>query len=150
MMAVVPRLQLIALAIGATAAPVAAGIQVVSSSSDEVVLEVTTGALRLGAAEGTSTGYDRAALEGASFYDRVGAPRVPVLAVLVAIPSGSIPELAAVVSINLIPSTNWTSSVVVTEAATSGPNISRLRVTCTSSMSMPMAAPASPGKMVPE
>lgn len=57
---------------------------------------------------------------------------------------------ARIRSIQRIPSTRVASSPVVTEATTSGPNISRDRVTWTSRTWMPSVAAASPGKIVPE
>mgnify|MGYP003289314976 CR=1 FL=1 len=53
-------------------------------------------------------------------------------------------------SMKRIPSTSCFNSAVVTDAITSGPNISRDNATWSSSMSMPTATPARPGKIVAE
>src|SRR5258706_348650 len=58
--------------------------------------------------------------------------------------------LASILSMKRTPRTSSASSAVVTETGTSGPNISRESVTCTSRTSTPRTAAARPGKIVPE
>src|SRR5687768_13090608 len=58
--------------------------------------------------------------------------------------------LAIICSTKRTPSTSCRSSSIVTDAGTSGPNMPRLIVTCTSSRSLPSVAAATPGKIVPE
>jgi hypothetical protein len=70
-----------------------AQIQLVSSDSQGVVLEVTTGPVQLSAAEAPTVGFDRVAIPGAGANRAIGAPRVPVLGTLVGLPDGAEAEV---------------------------------------------------------
>ncbi len=68
-------------------------IRLVASDPDGVVLEVTTGPIRRSAADAPALGFDRVTLPGAGANHLPGAPRVPVVGTLVAIPAGAEPQV---------------------------------------------------------
>jgi hypothetical protein len=70
-----------------------AQIRLVSSEPEGVVLEITTGPIQLSAADAPAVGFDRVAIRGAGATRAVGAPRVPVLGTLVAVPAGADAEV---------------------------------------------------------
>jgi len=71
----------------------AARIELVSSDSLGVVLEVTTGPVQLSAAEAPTLGFDRVVIPGAGTNRAIGAPRVPVVGTLVGVPAGAEAEI---------------------------------------------------------
>lgn len=71
-----------------------AQIELISSDSLGVVLEITTGPVQLSAADPPAVGgYDRVAIAGAGANRTIGAPRVPVLGTLVELPDGAEAEI---------------------------------------------------------
>ena len=83
----------------ATAAPLAQAsaepvqIQLVSSDSEGVVLEITAGPIEILAAGAPAVGYDRVGIPGAGANRAIGAPRVPVVGTLVGLPAGAKAEV---------------------------------------------------------
>ena len=65
-----------------------ARIRLVVEDSDGFVLEITTGPLLRSTADGPNTGFDRVALKGTGRLSMVGAPLLPVLGTLLAVPAG--------------------------------------------------------------
>ncbi len=68
-------------------------IRLISSDPEGIVLEITTGPIRWSAAEAPAVGFDRVTIAGAGESRAVGAPRVPVVGTLVAVPAGAEAEI---------------------------------------------------------
>jgi hypothetical protein len=81
------------LAGSAHAAETSASVRAVSSDAEGVVLEIATGELALVDADAPSIGFDRIVVHGTGFSQIIGAPRVPVVGTLVAVPPAAEPRL---------------------------------------------------------